>query len=378
MLSRRRLVQSSLALSLASALPARAAGAPVVAKIRLTEQRVLIDAMLNGHGPHTFILDTGAIVSGLKDELARSLKLKKLRDVRLNNRPFPLYAVDDLVLGGQVHQAGVAMFGLEGVSLGGEGLLAAGMVTAIDSELDFERQEWRLYPQGGIDRSGYTRLKSDLRKGTTESGSALIHAEVTLGDTELLPMWDTGMPWLLRLQNTDARKAGLWNDTTPYSPIRMRGVGQPAKQLSRLVRGPTLKIGPAVYETPLVILQGPWEMADRSLLGLPAIRTLNLSVDPAADKLWVARNGLPAGPAASYNGSGLWVDEDKGVVSIAEVGVGSPAAKAGIQAGDVIAGVSTVREALPLINRRLGDTVTLPLKRGGQAMETSFVLAAYL
>lgn len=378
MLSRRRLVQSSLALSLAGVLPARAAGAPVVAKIRLTEQRVMVDALLNGQGPYPLVLDTGAIVSGVKDSLAQSLKLKKLRDVRLNNRPFPLYAVDDLVLGGQVRQAGVAMFGLAGENLGGDGLLAAGMVTAVDSELDFERQEWRLYPQGGIDRSAYTRLKSDLRKGTTQTGSALIHAEVMLGDTSLLPMWDTGMPWLLRLENSDARKAGLWNDTTPYSPVRMRGVGQPAKQLSRLVRAPTLKIGPAVYENPLVVLQGPWEMADKSILGLPAIRTLNLSVDPAADKLWVARNALPPGPPASYNGSGLWVDEDKGVVSIAEVGVGSPAAKAGIKAGDVIAGVSTIREALPRINRRLGETVTLPLKRGGQTMEASFVLSAYL
>lgn len=380
MLSRRRLVQSSLALPLAGALAtaARAAGAPIVAKIKLTDNRVIIGAMLNGHGPYALILDTGAIVSGVNDSLAESLKLRKLRDVRLNNRPFPLYAVDELVLGGQIRQSGVAMFGLEGLNLGGEGLLAAGMLTAIDSELDFEREEWRLYPDGGIDRSGYTRLKSDLRKGSTQTGSALIHAEVMVGDTAIMPVWDTGMPWLLRLENSDARRLGLWNDTTPYAPLRMRGVGQPAKQLSRLVRAPTLKIGPAVFETPLILVQGPWEMADKSLLGLPAIRTLNLSVDPAADKLWVARNGLPPGPPAYYNGSGLWLDEEKGAVSIAEVGVGSPAAKAGVQAGDVITGVSTLREALPLVNRRLGDTVILPLKRGAQTLDARFVLSAYL
>jgi hypothetical protein len=377
MLSRRRLVQSSLALSLAGALPARAAGAPIVAKIKLIGDRVIIGAMMNGQGPYPLIVDTGAVVSGLNASLIDRLKLRKLRDVRLNNRPFALYAVDDMVLGGQIRQSGVAMFSLENVNLGGEGLLAAGMVTAIDSEMDFEREEWRLYPNGGIDRSGYTKLKSDLRKGSTQTGSARIHAEITLGDTAIMPVWDTGMPWLLSLENSDARKLGLWNDKTPYSPYQMRGVGQPARELSRIVRAPTLKIGPATYENPLIIIRGPWEHSS-SLLGLPAIRTLNLSVDPAADKLWVARNGLPPGRPMSYNGSGLWVDEDKGVVSVSDVGVGSPAAKAGIQAGDVIIGVATVREALPLINRRLGDTVTLPLKRGGQTIEARFVLSSYL
>lgn len=378
MLSRRRLIQSSLALSLAGACPAAAAGGPVVGRFKLTDQRVVVGAMLNGQGPYPFVLDTGAIVSGLDEALARSLKLRKLRDVRLNNRPFALYAVDDFVLGGQIKQSGVAMFGLEGLNLGGAGLLAAGMVTAVDSELDFEREEWRLYPNGGIDRSGYVKLRSDLRKGSTQSGSALIHAEITVGDVAVMPIWDTGMPGLLRLANADARRLGLWNDTTPYAPLRVRGVGQPSRQLSRLVRAPTVKIGDAVYETPLVTVQGPWEMADKSLLGLAAIRTLNLSVDPAADKLWVARNGLPPGAPVFYNGSGLWLDEDKGVVSITEVGVGSPAAKAGVRAGDVIAGVSALREALPMVNRRLGETVTLKLKRGGQAVDASFVLAAYL
>lgn len=378
MLSRRRLIQSSLALSLAGASPAGAAGAPVVGKFKLTDQRVIVGAMLNGQGPYPFVLDTGAIVSGLNDALAKSLKLRKLRDVRLNNRPFALYAVDDFVLGGQIKQSGVAMFGLDVVNLGGAGLLAAGMVTAVDSELDFEREEWRLYPNGGIDRSGYIQLKSDLRKGSTQSGSAIIVAEVQVGDVALMPIWDTGMPGLLRLENADARKLGLWNDTTPYAPLRVRGVGQPSRQLSRLVRAPTVKIGDAVYERPLVTVQGPWEMADKSLLGLSAIRTLNLSVDPSADKLWVARNGLPPGPPVFYNGSGLWLDEDKGAVSVTEVGFGSPAAKAGVQAGDVITGVSTLGEALPLVNRRLGDTVTLPLKRGAKTVTASFVLTAYL
>jgi serine protease Do len=379
MLSRRGVMLSSLALPLSQALPnaARAAGAPVVAAIKLNEQRVTIDAMLNGRGPYTLVLDTGAVVSGVKASIAQALGLRKLRDVNLNTRAYPLYAVDELVLGGQVRQAGVAMFGLDSVGLGGDGLLAAGMVTAVDSELDFERQEWRLYPGGGIDRSAYTRLKSQLRAATAVAGSQRIQAEIELGGLTVRPIWDTGMPWPLNLDYQDARKLGLWSDTTPYSPIRTRALGVPNMGISRIVRAPTLKIGPAVYENPLILVRGPWSKLDGSVLGLPVIRTLNLSVEPATESLWVARNGLSPLPM-TYNGTGVWVDEERGVVSVADVGAGSPAAKAGVKTGDVIAGVSTVREALGFLNVRQGETVTLKLKRGGQALDVRFVPTAYL
>jgi serine protease Do len=348
-----------------------------VAAIKLTDQRVTIDAMLNGHGPYTLVLDTGAVVSGVKTSIAQALSLRKLRDVNLNSRSYPLYAVDDLVLGGQVHQAGVAMFGLESAGLGGDGLLAAGMVTAVDSELDFERQQWRLYPGGGVDRSAYTRLKSRLRLGGAVAGSQRIEAEIDLGGVTVRPVWDTGMPWVLNLDYQDARKLGLWSDTRPYSPIRTRALGVPNPGISRIVRAPTLKIGPAVYENPLIIVRGPWSKLDGSVLGLPVIRTLNLSVEPATESLWVARNGLAPSPTV-YNGTGLWVDEERGAVSIADVGAGSPAAKAGVKVGDVISGVSTVREALGLLNVRQGETVALKLKRGGQALDAHFIPTAYL
>jgi serine protease Do len=269
------------------------------------------------------------------------------------------------------------MFGLEDVGLGGDGLLAAGMVTAVDSELDFERQQWRLYPGGGIDRSAYTRLKSKLRAAGAVAGSQRIEAEIDLGGVTMRPAWDTGMPWLLNLNYQDARKLGLWSDTTPYSPIRQRALGELNLGISRIVRAPTLKIGPAVYENPLIVVRGPWSKLDESVLGLPVIRTLNLSVEPATEGLWVARNGLSPTPT-TYNGTGVWVDEARGVVSIADVGVGSPAAKAGVKAGDVISGVSTIREALGLLNVGPGGTVALKLKRGGQALDAHFSPTAYL
>lgn len=380
MLTRRGFALSSLALSLVQALPgvARAAAAPVVAAIRLSERRVTIEAMLNGKGPYPLLLDTGAVVSGVKEQIAEGLGLRKLRDVRLNRgQAFPLYAVDDLLLGGQIRQAGAAMAGLKLDDRDIEGTLAAGMMTAIDSELDFERQELRLYPAGGIERSAYTKLKSELRRYGSETGSQLIHADITVGGAAVDALWDTGAPLPLMLDYATGRKLGLWSDTIPYAPLKTRGIAGASRNVARLVRGPDIRIGPAVYQAPLIVVQAPDEREKRTILGLPIIRTLNLSVEPGTESLWVARNGLsPVRPR--YARSGIWLEVDKGVVSVADLGFGSPAAKAGVRKGDVLADVTTLPQGLDRLNRRDGETVTLRLKRGDQTVDASFVLADFL
>lgn len=380
MLTRRGFALSSLALPLAGALPgvARAAGAPIVAAIKVTDRRVSIEAMLNGRGPYTLLMDTGAIVSGVKETVAQALALRKLRDVKLNRlQTFPLYAVDELLLGGQVRQPGAAMAGFKEFGRDGDGLLAAGLLTAVDSELDFERQQWRLYPAGGVDRSAYVRLKSELRKQGALSGSNLIFAEVEAGGQKLQPLWDTGSPWPLLLDNATGRKLGLWNDTTPYAPLKTKGVVGLSRGVARLVRGPALRVGASSYEPPLVVVAAPEDRDAINILGLPIIRTQNISVEPAAEALWAARNGLsPTRPG--YARSAIWLEADKGVVSVADVGTGSPAAKAGVRAGDVLVGAATIPEGLRQLDGRDGDTIALRLKRGDQAVEARFVLADYL
>jgi S1-C subfamily serine protease len=65
-------------------------------------------------------------------------------------------------------------------------------------------------------------------------------------------------------------------------------------------------------------------------------------------------------------------------VVVADVGVGSPAARAGIQAGDVILGADTVAQAVPRINSGRGLPTTLKLGRGGQVIEATYSPASYL
>ena len=379
MFTRRRLVASAISLPVLAGLPglARAADGPVVAAIRVTDQRVLIDVLLDGKGPFSFVIDTGAVVSGVREAVVQQVGLRKLRDVRLNaGKSFPLYAVDDLVLGGAVHQKDAALFGLEGPRLGGDGLLAAGLMTALDSELDFAAGEWRVWPTGSPDRTGFTRLASELREDPGVNGSRRIFADVTLGGVVLRPVFDTGMPWVLSLTHATGRKLGLWNDTTPYVPTRTSSIGGVAKSLARLVRGPLLQVGGETYPAPLVIVRPPDVAGPDEVLGLPLMRTLNLSVDRAAKAVWVRRNSL-AVTETRYGGSGLWVEDDKGRVRVAEVGTGSPAAGAGVRVGDVL-DVATVRDAIGLLGQPHGSVVSLKLKRQGGAADATFTLAAYL
>lgn len=357
---------------------ALAAGAPIRAKIRLQGRRVVMDATLNGRGPYTFIIDTGATISGLRPDLPGQLGLRKLRDVRLNQgKVFPLYAVDEVVFGGAVRQPDVSLAGLTDVRIDADGLLAAGLLTTFDSELDFEAGEWRVLPNGQFDRAGYARLPSDLHQSSAIGGSSRIVADVTLDGKPLRPLLDTGAPMAMYMENRLGRQLGLWNDETPYAPVRSRGIAGPTKNLSRLVRARQLKVGAEIYEDVLVVVHAPQELISGSLLGLPILQTLNLSFDRGDNALWVRRNGLPV-PATPYARSGLWVDLEGSEVRVTEVGAGSPAAKAGVQAGDVVRGARSVREAVAMTGGPAGREVTLPLTRKGQPTEVRFTLSDYL
>jgi serine protease Do len=386
MITRRRLAASALALPFAQAFAGvaqaadQAADQPIVAAIRLNDKRVLIDVLLDDKGPFSFVIDTGAVVSGVRDPVAQQLGLKKLRDVRLNeNKSFPLYAVDQLVLGGALRQQGAALAGLSETEqmLGGDGLLAAGMVTSLDSELDFDKGQWRIYPAGTPDRTDFTALASELRDAPGANGSARIFADVKVGDAIVRPVLDTGMPWVLTLTHAVGKRLGLWNDTTPYAPVRLRGIAGPGKSPARLVRAPSLRIGPADYAAPLIVVRPPDAFGDDHVLGLPVLRTLNLSIDHAARTVWVKRNSLSS-TDSHYGGSGIWVDADGDKVKVAEVGIGSPAAKAGVQPGDVLDGVGALRDAIALLGGPIGSPVALKLRRARDKVGVDFTLAAYL
>lgn len=372
MISRRQLALSVLAAPLVGAATARAEDRPIIAAMRLTDRRIMMDVMFNGQGPFPFVVDTGAVVSGLREDLAQRLQLKRGVQVVLNGRPFPMYTVDDLVLGGAVRQQKVQMFGLPGRGLGGAGLLAAGMMTTYDSELDFDRQQWRIHPNGQNDRQGYKRLASTFQDF---GGSRRILADVKVGGKVIRPMWDTGMPPGLSLDNVTAKSMRLWNHDVPFAPARVNFIHGP--EMIRVVRGPQLTIGDTEYPGPLVCLRPLSPQGQQPMLGLSFIRTLNVAIDASARAIWVRRNSLPYTEIQSYSPSGLWLDVVDSALKVGVVGTGSPAALAGVRVGDVLEDVTELDAGLRLINTP-DRTARLKLRRGGETIEAVFTPRLYL
>jgi hypothetical protein len=376
MLRRRDLALSALA-TLLPVEAARPAGTRVIeAPIRLSPARILIDAQLNGRGPYPFIIDTGGQLSAVVDGLAKELALPVVSEVRINglNR-FPLFRVKELLLGGAVRQEGAVLFGLPQARMGAAGVLAAGLLTAFDSELDLGRGVWRVWPDGAADRTGFTKLDSYTRTQGDEAASARIYAPITVGDTKVRPLLDTGSPSPLVLDHDTGRASGLWDDAKPYAITEFVPIGRPPFRC-RVVRAPSLTIGPLTYQKPIVTVRGPGEKGGE-VLGLPFLRTLDLSFDRADKALWIRHNGTPA-LTIPYGASGVWVEAAKGAVRVADVGTGSPAAEAGVRVGDVFDGVTELREAIRRLNGPLEVPVTLALRRGGEAKTVTFTPRAYL
>lgn len=376
----RRTLLTGLSLTLGAALAPPVAfarqAASIAAPIRLEGGRVLLDVRLNGQGPLPFVIDTGAEISGLRQEVADRLSLRKQKDVRLNGKVFPLYEMAEVTYGGVIRQANVGLFGLSGMTLGGEGLLAAGVVTSFDSELEFERGVWRVHPGGAPAREGYEALPSEMKQSYHQA-SMRPFGDIAVAGQTIRPVWDTGMPRPLMLDYESGRRLGFTRPETPFAPVPLTSIRGRHPEPGRLTRVGRITIGSSTYDDVLAVVRpqsdgrgwGP-------VLGLPIMRTLDMAFERSSRRFSVRRNGLePTAP--NYGGSGLWVDEDGGRVAVSAVGIGSPAAAAGVRIGDVVDGLD-FQATLQVLGGRDGPDVTLPLRRNGEAVGATFTMRAYL
>jgi serine protease Do len=374
MVTRRALGLSFAALGL-TAVPALARRNAIAVPITVGD-RVLMDVRLNGEGPFQFAVDTGAVVSGVRRAIADRLGLRKVRDVRLNGVSFPLYSLGEIVFGGAVRQENAVLFGLEGERLGADGLLAAGLLTTYDSELDFERGEWRVHPQGGPDRTGFERLASELR--TVGPGSDRPFAEVNLDGEVLRPVWDTGAPRPMSLSYGTGRQLGLWRDDRPFGSVLVTGIQGASSRPGRIVRAGRLTIGASTYDRPLILIRPEGHPLGENILGLPIMRTLDLSLDRSERAVWVRRNGLQAGTEVRYGNAGTWLEEAGGGVRVALVSPQSPAADAGLLPGDMVQGPDGLRGAIDRLAGPSGAEREMTVRRGNRTLTIRFILADYL
>ena len=377
MISRRTLLAAAAAMPLGAA-----AAAPTVGRIQVAASRIIMPVTIGGAGPFPFILDTGAAVSCIAPRLAARLGLRKLGQRRMSGVggtvDLDFYEAKDIVFGGGVAQ-GAAAFG--GVAPEGwAGLLAAGLFTTHDSDIDFDASEWRVYWRGRPPRDGWTRLDAgiDERSG---AGSAKLFVNATLDGRSLRLLLDTGAPPEVMLFPHGTRRSGLWSGDRPFAPERLRGIGGVVERLGRVVRAQRLDIGGFGFDAPLIRLHDPKDFADvdyDGLLGLAVIERLNLSTEVRRGALW-AQPSRRAKPPEAYGASGVWFDRLDGArARVATVSPGSPAADAGLKIGDVLTGVHDWRAYIRRFAAPPGTQIPVVVDTVAGPMPRIVTLRAYL
>lgn len=383
MISRRTTLAGIGAGLLMPGLLGRASAAPSPIAVPITiDDRVLVACGINGAGPYFFMIDTGGTMSLIDNALASDLKLATFAAARIRGvggaANTAVYRAHRLSIGGELDLADVAFNGIDGGGLGKDvrGTLAAGTVTGYDSVLDFDAGEWRIYPRGFGDLPGFTPVESTLAHDG--NGAARIFVTVTVDGQPFRCMLDTGSPAEIVLYPEAARRTRYWDDpSVNYAPIRGRGIGG-KDAIGRVVRAQAAAIGPITFDRPLVRLDGGarGQRSSDGIVGLPLIRQFNLAVDVDKRRVQVQPNHAPRFREAAPT-SGLWVDRDGARLVVADVGRGSPAAKAGIVSGDVI-GNATYGALMKALGSGAGANVTLTIIHDGQQRRATIALADYL
>lgn len=385
MIERRDLIGAGLAaatLPLTARVRAQAqVPGPIINKVALVESRLLMAAKVGGQGPFFFAIDTGGDLSLIDHAFAQRLRMKPV-----DGRPLigigglheeSWYESADVTLASGVRLPRMLFVGKRG-GMGNEvvGSFGVGLITTFDCDLDFAKGEWRGWVHGRPDRTGWTKLASRFTGRGDRPSRIEVDASIDSYSGNFL--LDTGSPGSVMLDGPAAKASGLWSADRPYAPARVSGIGR-GRPMRRIVRAGRLKVGKFVFERPLVSLSPPGtgENFDfDGLIGLSTLSRLNLSTDVKASSLWVQPSGVEPVFTEPYSRSGLWLDQGDGGIVVRDVGFGSPAAEAGVKAGDTVAG--SFVEALRAIGGPAGKPVTLKVARAGAVRTVNLTLADYL
>jgi hypothetical protein len=251
----------------------------------------------------------------------------------------------------------------------------------VDSDLDIEAGEWRIYPDGRPERAGFVKLERAIRSEGSlgkNAASPRLYGDIQVNGTAFDCLLDTGAPGAISVGYDTARRLGLWDDTRPFAPQATSGIGG-SGGIGRMVRADVAIFAGQRFERPLVLLRGPDDGARRhdGIVGLAMLRGFNLSTEVRTRALWLQRHSDAQPLPERYGLSGLWLEEKGREIRVAVVGMGSPAFAAGIRAGDRIEGLD-FRSAITRITGAPGKDVELSVIGDGPAKSLRFALTPFL
>jgi len=271
MLSKRHLLTGGSALLVFAGLPGpvraedKAPKTKYIVEIPITfdgDGSPVVDLFIGEHGPYRFMIDTGSFGAMIREELAKTLKLHTdgvISTGALAGGPQRsyVYLATDILLGGIFKVPKMDMVGLEKLPHAGfDGILPASILTALQTELDFEKAQVRYYLQGAApDLDGFTRLDA-VSQADYDGGAEKLYVRVRLDGHSLLCLVDTGAGGHLLLSGAYVQSHGLWHKNADAGQSGSQGAnGEVVK--TRIVKMSNFELGAAHFDEIWVQLGDP-------------------------------------------------------------------------------------------------------------------------
>jgi len=342
--------------------------------------RILVNAKINDRGPFPFLFDTGS-VNIISLDLANQLgaKVSGKRTMAAFGGPVEAASavLDSIKLGAlTMGRTEVLAIGGGPFTKGGpDGMLGWEFLSKLVVEVDYEHGRLTFYVPGKYSYAG-----GGVRVPMTVHGHNMmaIPGEV-FGATASIQL-DSGSEGSLRLFEKFVREHDLHSKLEAVTGYGFGGLTR-----AMVMRAPALTIGGFTIKSPIVYLsldQGGIEAgASDGNMGGPLLREFTCVYDVPHSSFYLEPNAW-FGKGELADRSGLVLDTRGGSAKVLFVYPGSPAAQAGLTAGDELADVNG--EALSdnqwhdLLDDASGATVRLKVKHNGRVDNIKFILRDYL
>ena len=347
--------------------------------VRVEGNLVLLDTRVNQSPPLTFILDTGASGLVVDRRRARELALKETadQDARTGGGSVDASTIGGVTVRvGRAELAGASMSALDlrplesGLGRRIDGILGYDLFDRYVVEIDYERRQVRLH-----EPSTYRNERHAVPIALVEQLPIVRAQIVGAGRTATAPLeLDTGLTGSLTLTRPFVDEHAIIEPD--QSRLRITtGALLPGKVAAEVVRVERVRVGP--LEIPNLVTSVTPTADDAGvegdtvgLLGGALLRRFTLVVDYSRSRILLEPNGaFPEADEFDMSGMSL-VARSEQVYAVRTVIDGSPAAEAGIEAGDIIqaiggrsAGELTLADIRQLF-REEGRSYTIRIQRG--------------
>jgi len=283
MLSKRHLLTGGSALLAFVAMPALADDRPArtkyIVEIPITfdvDGSPVVDLFIGENGPYRFMIDTGSFGVLIREELAKSLGLRSDGVIATGalaggvQRSYT-YLAQNILLGGIFKISKMDMVGLDKLPHAGfDGVLPASILTALQTELDFEKGQVRYYLEGAApDLTGFDKLDATSQPDY-DGGAEKLYVRVKLDGHSLLCLVDTGAGGHLLLSGAYVQSRGLWHRNADAG--QSGGIGANGETVkTRIVKMPNFEFGATHFDEIWVQLGDPGGLDNMLQQGIDGI-----------------------------------------------------------------------------------------------------------